>query len=57
MKRFKPQKYMYQDKLRRLVNSFHEYRSKHDYGVFCLADNMFYHGCDVKFKKTSRKLK
>ena len=58
MKRFKPQKYIYQDKLHRLVDSFfHEYRGKHDFGVFCLADNMFCQGCDVNFKKTSRKLK
>ena len=57
MKSFKPQKYMYRDKLRRLVESFfHEYRGKHDFGVFCLADNMFYHGCDVNFKTTTRKL-
>ena len=53
MKLFKPQQYMYQDKLRRLVDSFfHEYSGKHDFGVVCLADNMVYHGCDMNFKKT-----
>ena len=64
MKIIKLYKCLFQGKFRRLLDSFffalkchfHEYRGKHDFGVFCLADNMFYHGCDVNFKKTSRKL-
>ena len=35
MKIFKPQKYLFQNKLRRILDSlFREYRGKHDFGVF-----------------------
>ena len=43
MKRFKPQKYPFQDQFRSfslLQFYVHEYRGKHDFGVFCLAKDL-----------------
>ena len=39
MKRFEPQKYLFQDQFHSFsLFHIHEYRGKHDIGLFCLAD-------------------